>query len=149
MPLNPRQQRFVAEYLIDLNATQAAIRAGYAPASAHVHASRMLKDAKISEAVEQGKSATLERAEIDQDWVVGEFKATLARARALDDLAAANKAVENIGKIGGLYVDRKETGKPGDFDKMTLDQKRDRVRQLAKALGVKDADAIGPVAGRA
>jgi len=34
MALTPKQERFVGEYLIDLNATQAAIRAGYSPSSA-------------------------------------------------------------------------------------------------------------------
>lgn len=41
-PLKPKQQRFVAEYLVDLNATKAAIRAGYSPQSAHVTSSRLL-----------------------------------------------------------------------------------------------------------
>jgi phage terminase small subunit len=50
----------VAEYLVDLNATQAAIRAGYSEKSAHVTASRMLKDAKIAEAIKRGTSKQLE-----------------------------------------------------------------------------------------
>ena len=40
--LNPKQKRFVSEYLIDLNAKQAAIRAGYSPKTAEVQASRLL-----------------------------------------------------------------------------------------------------------
>jgi phage terminase small subunit len=40
--LTARQERFVDEYLVDLNAKQAAIRAGYSPKSAHVEGSRLL-----------------------------------------------------------------------------------------------------------
>ena len=44
--LNPKQQRFVDEYLIDLNGKQAAIRAGYSEKTAEVQASRLLSNAK-------------------------------------------------------------------------------------------------------
>jgi phage terminase small subunit len=49
--LNLKQQRFVHEYLIDLNGKQAAIRAGYAAASAEVTASRLLSQDKVSDAI--------------------------------------------------------------------------------------------------
>ena len=45
--LNEKQKRFADEYLIDLNATQAAIRAGYSPRSAAEQASRLLKNVKV------------------------------------------------------------------------------------------------------
>ena len=45
--LSPKQQRFADEYLIDLNATQAAIRAGYSPKSAEQQGSRLLRNAKV------------------------------------------------------------------------------------------------------
>ena len=49
--LPPKQARFVEEYLIDLNATQAAIRAGYSPKTARVQASRMLANVNVQEAL--------------------------------------------------------------------------------------------------
>ena len=49
--LSPKQQRFVEEYLIDLNATQAAIRAGYSAKTAHVQASQHLRKLKIQDAI--------------------------------------------------------------------------------------------------
>lgn len=52
--LRPRQHRFVAEYMLDLNATQAALRAGYSPRSARVTASRMLTKANIQDATAFG-----------------------------------------------------------------------------------------------
>lgn len=47
--LNPRQQKFVHEYLKTLNVTQSAIKAGYNPNSAHVTGSRLLKNEKVVE----------------------------------------------------------------------------------------------------
>ena len=51
MTLNDKQKRFVDEYIIDLNATQAAIRAGYSERSARNTASRMMANDNISEAI--------------------------------------------------------------------------------------------------
>ena len=45
--LTEKQQRFVEEYLVDLNATQAAIRAGYSVKTADVQGSRMLRNVKV------------------------------------------------------------------------------------------------------
>ena len=56
MSLNPKQQRFVEEYLVDLNGTQAAIRAGYSPKTAEVQASRLLSNAKVQQAVAEGRA---------------------------------------------------------------------------------------------
>ena len=49
-PLPPRQQHFVAEYLVDQNGKAAAIRAGYSPRSAQVKASRMLDKPQVAAA---------------------------------------------------------------------------------------------------
>lgn len=68
--LTAKQARFVEEYLIDLNATQAAIRAGYAEKSASVEGARLLANAKVGEAVAAGLKARSERTKIDADWVL-------------------------------------------------------------------------------
>lgn len=51
--LSPKQERFVAEYLVDLNATQAAIRAGYSPKTAQEQSSRLLSNVIIQKAVQE------------------------------------------------------------------------------------------------
>lgn len=68
--LTAKQARFVEEYLVDLNATQAAIRAGYAEKSASVEGARLLANAKVGEAVAAGLKARSERTKIDADWVL-------------------------------------------------------------------------------
>lgn len=75
--------RFVEEYLCDSNGTQAAIRAGYAPRSAHVTASRLLTDAKVQAALAAGRLRIRERLQITQDTVSQEL-AMLAFANILD-----------------------------------------------------------------
>jgi transcription antitermination factor NusG len=51
--LTPKQERFVAEYLVDLNAAQAAIRAGYSPKTAKEQGARLLTNAHIQQAVQE------------------------------------------------------------------------------------------------
>lgn len=70
MALTAKQQRFVAEYLIDLNATQAAIRAGYSEKTAAEQASRLLTNVKVGEAIQAAMKARSERTEINADWVL-------------------------------------------------------------------------------
>lgn len=70
MALTPKQQRFVEEYLIDLNGKQAAIRAGYSAKTAEMQASRLLSYAKVSQAVSEAKMARSEETGIDQAYVL-------------------------------------------------------------------------------
>ena len=68
--LTPKQQRFVDEYLIDLNATQAAIRAGYSPKTAEQQGFQLLKKTSVSEAIEQAQQERQKRTLITQDDVI-------------------------------------------------------------------------------
>ena len=72
MSLNPKQGRFVAEYLLDLNATQAAIRAGYSPRTAYSQGQRLLKDAEILAAVAVAQAKRSEEVGVDADRVIRE-----------------------------------------------------------------------------
>jgi phage terminase small subunit len=73
--VTPRQQRFVDEYLLDLNATQAAIRAGYSAKTAEVTGCRLLRNVQVAAAIEERKTARAERLEVTADLVVGELAA--------------------------------------------------------------------------
>lgn len=67
-PQEDRRARFVAEYLVDHNATQAAIRAGYSPRSAYAQGSRLLKDDEVQAEIAKGReklAATLEMTTVD------------------------------------------------------------------------------------
>lgn len=73
MKLTKKQQLFVAEYLIDLNATQAAIRAGYSAKTAYQQGSRMLTNVKVQQAISQAMAERSKRTGINQDRIVLEL----------------------------------------------------------------------------
>jgi phage terminase small subunit len=71
--LTDKRQRFVDEYLIDLNATQACIRAGYSKKNADKIGPGLLGDIRISEAIKKALDNRSERTEITQDRVLLEI----------------------------------------------------------------------------
>src|SRR5579875_2449812 len=79
--LTPKQKRFVEEYLIDLNATQAAIRAGYSAKNADKIGSELLGKTRVAEAIQKAMDERSKRTEITADRVLQE----LARI-AFDDI---------------------------------------------------------------
>lgn len=78
--LTPKQQRFADEYLIDLNATQAAIRAGYSPKSAEQQGSRLLSNAKVRAYIDERMAEHSKRTGVNQERIIRE----LARIAFLD-----------------------------------------------------------------
>lgn len=70
MALKQKQEAFVREYLIDLNATQAAIRAGYSARSAEVQGSRLLSNAKVAAAVAAAQAERVAKNDIDASYVL-------------------------------------------------------------------------------
>ena len=75
MKLTPKQQRFVEEYLVDLNATQAAIRAGYSKRTARQVGAENLTKPVIAEAPGKALEKRSQRTEITQDRVLRELAA--------------------------------------------------------------------------
>ena len=68
--LTPKQQRFVEDYLIDLNATQAAIRAGYSGKTADSIGLQLLRKTQVVKAIQDAQSTRSERVQIDADYVL-------------------------------------------------------------------------------
>ena len=83
MKLTPKQIRFVDEYLVDFNATQAAIRAGYKAKTAHVMGAENLRKPKIAEEIARRQKDLQRRTEVTQDRVVKEL-ARIAFANIAD-----------------------------------------------------------------
>ena len=71
--LNSRQMKFCDEYLVDLNATQAAVRAGYTPKYANTNAFKLLQNTAIKEYIQKRQQDRMERTEITQDFVLKEL----------------------------------------------------------------------------
>jgi phage terminase small subunit len=73
MALTPKQARFVEEYLIDLNATRAAIRAGYSARTAEQQGPRLLGNVGVAAAIREAQQARSKRTEITSDRVLTEL----------------------------------------------------------------------------
>lgn len=73
MALNEKQKRFCEEYLIDLNATQAAIRAGYSVKTAAEQSSRLLTNVNIQNEISTKMAERSKRTGVNQDRIVQEL----------------------------------------------------------------------------
>ena len=128
--LTPRQRRFVDEYLIDLNGTQAAIRAGYSQKTARQIGQKLLTKVDIQQASSAAQAARQERTELTADEVIRDLRevrdvclgrksvkvvevvkfegeATPHEVDALVfDANGANKALELLGKHIGMFGDK-------------------------------------------
>ena len=104
MPLTPKRQRFVTEYLVDLNATQAAIRAGYAKSGARTEGARLLANADIQAAIAERATALAEKAEVSPEWVLTQLRNVVDNPAARD--ADRIRAGELIGKYLGMFTGR-------------------------------------------
>ncbi len=82
-PLTARQQRFVEEYLIDLNATQAAIRAGYSPATSNEQGAQLLANLSVRARIDIALAERSKRTGVNADIVIQEL-AKIARVNPID-----------------------------------------------------------------
>lgn len=102
--MTDKQKRFCDEYLIDLNATQAAIRAGYSEKRASELGYQLLQKTTVQEYIQKRKADRVERTEITQDFVLRELMA-IASVNATDYARVIEKpaTVEANGEMIQLY----------------------------------------------
>ena len=114
MKLTPKQARFIEEYLVDLNATQAAIRAGYSARTANRIGPENLSKPVIAEAIQIAQLARSERTQITVDKVLEDIELIKLTAMQQEDdgkminHAGALKACELQGKHLKMFVDKVE-----------------------------------------
>ena len=101
--LTPREARFVQEYLVDACGTQAAIRAGVAPSGAHVWASRALRKAKVSAALQARQTADATRLSIQREDVLNGLVEAATMAKLQCDPAGMVAAWKQVGHLMGYY----------------------------------------------
>ena len=108
MALTEKQKRFISEYLLDLNATQAAIRAGYSKKTAEVIGYENLRKPYISKEIQKAIGNRNERTGLNQDYIVNKLKEIVeqkASDRTESNLKYSNKirALELLGKHLGMF----------------------------------------------
>ena len=106
--LTPKQTAFVQEYLLDLNATQAAIRAGYSTRTAYSQGQRLLKNVEIQAAVTAAQEARSERVKLDQDDVLTGLHKEATFTGEGSSHSARVAAWAHIGKHLGMFTDKVE-----------------------------------------
>lgn len=126
--LSPRQQRFVEEYLKDLNATQAAIRAGYAPKTADVQGPRLLGNVGVAAAIAEGKRARSERTQISAD-------------RVLEEIAAV--AFAHMGQYATWHDDKVSLTDSSEVDPRAVSEVSQRMTRYGNNVGIKLHDKLG------
>lgn len=128
MALTDKQESFIREYLVDLNATAAYIRAGYEKNGANANASRLMANDSIRARIEESQQKRAEQLQLDAQWVLRRLRDISDRCMTAEPVMAfnyeskqleetgeykfdsqgANKATELIGKHLGMFVDKQE-----------------------------------------
>ena len=142
--MTPKQERFVEEYLVDLNATQAAIRAGYSKSTSYSIGQRLLKNVDIQKAITAAREKQQRRVEITADRVLEEYaKIAFFDPRKLFTADGGIKPPEQwdddvAAVIGALDV--MEIGDDGEMigrvKKLKLIDKKGALDSIGKHLGM-------------
>lgn len=150
--LKERQQRFVREYLIDLNATQAAIRAGYKENNADVTGPRLLGNVRIQEALKMAQDERSAELELDAEWVLDRLRTEAERCGEGSSHAARVRALELIGKhVGDMFPELVKYKNVSDDEiERQIEARKARIARLAGGTGTAaDGEpAAGPAFSR-
>jgi phage terminase small subunit len=124
MALTAKQSAFVEEYLVDLNGTRAAIRAGYSAKTANEQASRLLANVSVQESIQDAMAQRSKRVQRTADDVLADL--ALIKSNAMQifrdrdgnmvmiDRPSAIKTLELEGRHRAMWTDKSEiTGKDG------------------------------------
>ncbi len=104
--LTAKQQSFVQEYVVDKNATQAAIRAGYSEKTANEQGCRLLANVSIKKSIDELLNKNAERCAVTVESLTDELNEAAEMARAQDDSNALRQAIMAKAKIHGLDVNK-------------------------------------------
>ncbi len=143
MALSERRERFVQEFLVDLNATQAAIRAGYSPKTASEQGARLLTNVRVRSAINTEKKARTERTAISADRVLREL-ARLAFAdlrQAVEWGPASIRLKASTGLDDDTAAAIAEVTKTKDGLRVKLHPKLPALEMLARHLALYEIDS--------
>jgi len=135
MSLTAKQEAFVAEYLVDLNATAAAERAGYE--HPNKQGPRMLVNVGIAKAIASAQAKRSERTEVTQDYVLTAIKDTIEQFRGGGEGSNPNavlKGAELLGRHLAMFTDKHVLDATHRIEKD--DELLDRAKKLALGLGI-------------
>ena len=133
--LPPKQRKFVQEYLVDLNATQAAIRAGYSPKAANNAGPRLLVNARVQAAIQQAMSRRERRTEITADRVLNELaKIAFSDLRDFVEFGPGRTKIKSSDQVDGAVL--AEVSDTAAGTSVKLHSKMKALELLGKHLGL-------------
>jgi len=126
MALTPKQQAFVREYIVDLNASASAVRAGYSPKTSMEQGYQLLHNTSVAEAIAKEQAKRAGKVGLDAEWVLKRLKDISDRCMTAEpvmvfdrelremvetgeyrfDSSGANKSTELIGKHLAMFTDK-------------------------------------------
>jgi phage terminase small subunit len=136
--MSPKQTRFISEYLIDLNATKAAVRAGYSAKTAKQQGARLLTNVDLSANIAARQQDLLTKNAITADYVLKTVVSTIERCQQAEQVTyqgvpvpgmykfdATNvlKGAELLGKYLKMFTDVVEVDHKRDFEVQDVKQK--------------------------
>lgn len=140
--MTDKQKRFVEEYLIDLNATQAAIRAGYKPDNADKVGTELLGKTRVSEAIAKAMADRSKRTGVNADRIITEL-AKIAFANAgdiidpVDGCIKENAAPEDLAAIQSIKVKTTDGARMSSMEReVKLSEKTKALELLGKHIGM-------------
>jgi len=138
--LTPRNHRFLDEYLVDLNGTQAAIRAGYKPGEARNRAVRLLRDPSVSAALKRAMAQRAARTRITADRVLKEYaRIAFADIREVADWGSEGINVREPAALtddAAAAIAEISDGKKGGRARLKLHDKKHALDAIARHLGL-------------
>lgn len=143
--LNERQQRFVEEYPLDLNATQAAIRAGYSAKTAYSQGQRLLSHVEVAGAIAERMKARSEKTGIDAEWLLRRL--AMEAEADMADLYDENGKLKQVkdwpliwrqGLVSGVETVREGSGDdvPSFVDKIKISDRIKRLELIGRHINV-------------
>ena len=149
MNLTPKQKRFCEEYVLDLNGTQAAKRAGYAESGARTEGARLLANANVMEYVAKLKEKASETLEIShqnllkklKNWLESDITVTLGLSREeLKQLPLEVKQLITSYKHTSRTYQQGDTPVKEDYVEMKFVSKEKAMEMIAKHIGFFEKD---------
>ncbi len=150
---NPRHEKFAQALFQGKSASEAYVLAGY---KANKGNFVRFKDnqrikARLVELQQQVSDAVVAKTALTKQWVIDRLRENVARSMQMEAVrnadgepigeyayngSVANRALELLGKELSMFIDRKEIGEPGDFDRLTDDELVQEIRRESEAVAL-------------
>jgi hypothetical protein len=141
---NPRWENFAQELATGKSASEAFVLAGYKANDGNCIRLKGNErvSARVKELVERTAANAAARAQVTVESILNELEDARKQAAEINQPSAAVSAIVAKAKVAGLIVDRKEVGKPGEFESMNVDELREHVSRAIEKLGI-GAESVG------